>query len=130
MRRELWKPAACGLALLLAAGCARLNVEQSLTVGAHAQKSLIIDASSREQNVQVHVTAATPVGVYCFLEKDQSDAERAVTLHVASPKILASAEKSTAADLEFTVPANNPTVVLVSNADDQSVTAQVKITGR
>ena len=131
MRRLSWT-AAGALLLGLALGCgSRLHDERTVTVEPGGDHFLSIDPPTRDQKVQVKVeTSGGPVNVYCYLEADKKEAERAAALHKASDKILAKAEKTSGADLEFSVPAKSGAVVMLSSAFGKTVSAKVTMDGK
>jgi hypothetical protein len=132
MRPGLCKGAGGALVLLLAAGCgSRLHDERTVSVEPGVEKTLTIDAPSRDQKVSVKVSASGgPVDVYCYLVKDQAEAEKAIRRHKASDKILDKAEKAEQASLEFTVPANSGALILLQSASSKAASAKVTIDGR
>jgi hypothetical protein len=74
----------CLAALMTMAGCQKVAVEKTYTVGPGEVKTLIVDGPSREQEVTVTVTATSPVDVYIAAEKDVNDANDKVSAPKAS----------------------------------------------
>jgi hypothetical protein len=132
MRSAPWRWAGCALALLLAAGCGpRLHDERTIVVDAGVEKTLTLDPPTRDEKVHVQVNAAgTPVNVYCYLQKDQAAAEKAIHLHADSDKFLAKSVKSDTADLEFTIPAKETALIMLSSAARTAASAKVTIDAR
>jgi hypothetical protein len=115
------------LALAMPACRTVLNADKSFDLGPGEKNTLTIDAASKEQRIKVEVTStAAPVNVYVFLEKDQQAAETDIRAKKQSSKVLASQEKTEGVTLEPTIPAGNPTVVLVTSASS-SKTAKVRV---
>jgi hypothetical protein len=131
MRPGLWTVVGSAL-VLLAAGCgSRLHDQRTVSVEPDTEKTLSIDPPSRDQKVRVRVAASGgPVNVYCYLQKDQSEAEKAVRLRHPSDAIRAKEEKTEQADLEFMVPAGSGAVVLLTSASGKTASAKVTIDGR
>lgn len=132
MRLRMEGSIGCGL-LLLAAGCSGsgLHDERTLLIAPGTDKMLSIDKTGRDQQVRVQVSSpGAPLSVYCFLEKDQAEAERAIRGRSATDKVLAKAEKGEQANLQFTVSANESAVVLLMAASANTASAKVTITGR
>jgi hypothetical protein len=112
------------------AGCQRLDYEKTFAMEAGDVQMCPVDAPRSEQKVMVTVTStATPVDVYVVLEKDQEDAVKAIHDYKKPANPLASAAKTTKAELETTVPAKTPYVVILSGAV-KSTEVTLKITGR
>jgi hypothetical protein len=132
MRRLLGHLGVGTLFLVLVAGCGSgLHHETTMSVAPNELKRLLIDPISHEQKVRVQVSApGTPVNVYCYLEKDKSDAERAAETGRPSDKILASAKNQEEAVVVFAVPANATGVVLLTRTSGKTATAKVKIDGQ
>jgi outer membrane lipopolysaccharide assembly protein LptE/RlpB len=131
MRHTKAKAAACTLALMLAGCGSRLHDERNVTVPGGGEVSLKVDAPNRDQKVHVLLSeASAPVNVSCYLKRDEQEAKKAADRHRASDKILAKQEKCQEADLDFTVPAREAAVVLISAASGKSATAKILIEGR
>jgi hypothetical protein len=131
MRTAGCRLAGGALVLLVAAGCgSRLHYEKTVEL-APGTLPLVIDGPSRDQKVVVKASApGTPLTVYCYLKKDENEAERAAFLNKASDKILAKSDKGEEAALECTVPAGQEFVVLLRNHTRNKVSVHVTIEGR
>jgi hypothetical protein len=119
-----------GQTLISLVGCgSRLNDERTLSLGPTEEKTLTIDAASKDQTITIQVNSTgSPVNVYCYLEKDEAEAEKAIQARQASDKILAKQEKTEGASLKATIPAKNKAVVMLTSATAKSATVKVKIT--
>ncbi|HEY8504778.1 MAG TPA: hypothetical protein VIL46_09365 [Gemmataceae bacterium] len=117
-------------ALLLLAGCSpRLNDERTFALEPGEERTLTIDPIDRDQTVKVRVDSpGVPVNVYCFLEKDRGEVEKAVGAPRPSDKVLARKEKAEAAELEVAVPAGERAAILLTPASGKTANVAVKIT--
>lgn len=113
--------------LLLAAGCrSRLISESKLTVEPNGKQHRSIDPISRERTVNIAATAASgQFSIFVFLEKDKSDAEKAIDANKTSPTILAQEPKTAKANLSATIPANERAIVLLKSSEKTEVNVRI-----
>jgi hypothetical protein len=127
-----WQRLFAGLVLvgLVAPGCARFSHEQTVEVGPAVEKTLTIDPPSSNQTLKVEFSSpGSPVNVYCYLQKDEAEAKKAIMARKKLDKVLGSKEKSEQDSFEVTIPAREEAVVLVTAAGKKA-SVQVKLTGR
>jgi hypothetical protein len=119
-----------GLVILPQAGCQKkLNDERTVVVEPGEEKLIIADPASRDQAVNVSWNSSgTPVSVYLYLEKDQKEAAKAITLGNASRSLLGKKEQSESGELEVQVPAGEKITVMLTSRKQAKV--GVKILGK
>jgi hypothetical protein len=114
---------------LALAGCqSRLNDQRTINIDSGKDSFITLDAPRYDQTVSVTVSADVPVDVYLFLEKDQAEVDRDVTLGKQSSKVLAAKEKVQNDSLEGKVPAKQKPVLMIRST--KSGTATLKIVGK
>ena len=116
--------------LVLLIGCkAKLNSETVVQVGVGDLKATIIDPISKSQTINISARSLDgKFNLYCFLEKDQKEVEKAITQGKQSDKILASEPRTSVAQLQATIPANEAAVILLTCTDVAKAEVKLKIT--
>ena len=117
---------------LFAAGCQKLDVEKTYTIGVGDVEVLQIDGPSKQQKVTVTVTTTFPVNVHIVPESEHNAAMSALPLNkkLDPSQVLGSMEKmETGMSVEGTVPAKAGYSVIVSGATKKTEVT-LKITGR
>ena len=116
-------------ALLLLAGCQRLNYEKTHDVPVMEPKTIAFDPPRYEQKVTVQVSSAgAPVSVYLVRESDLEAATKQITADKAPASPLASKENAEEITLEATVPAKTGYALLIRAVKKQAQ-VKVKVTG-
>jgi hypothetical protein len=129
MSTRIARAAVVGLILVIAAGCqSRLNVERPIKLDQGKDHFVNLDAPKYDQTVALTLTSDVPVDVYVFLERDQDEVDRLVTLGKSSEKLLASRTKVQSDSLEAKIPAKERAVVMLRPS--KSGTANLKIVGK
>lgn len=117
-------------ALLLTAGCQRLNFEHAVKLEPGDVRGFPVDAPRGEQKVAVEVRAAdAPVDVYVVLAEDENDPLNRLLSGRAPENVLASKKQVKETTLEATVPAKKKFSVLLANAP-KTTSVALKIAGR
>lgn len=108
---------------------ATLNDETVMPVALGETRSRTIEAISKSQKVNISATSVSgQFDIYVFLEKDQAEVEKEINRGKATAKLLASKLKTTQAELQVTVPANERAVVQLTSADGKKTDVNLKIT--
>jgi hypothetical protein len=113
-------------ALLVLAGCQRVNQQKTVTLGPREVVApFIVDAPSMSQSVTVTVNPnGTPIDAYIVLEKDQAAATKALESGQAPSSSLAGKQKLTGdTTLTATVPARSAYAVLLGNSSKEATVA-------
>jgi hypothetical protein len=99
-------------ALLCLAGCQdRFVDERTITFEKNADlRTLIVPASTAERTLHV--------SVHVFLEENQEEAERMITLQKRSDLVLAEAEDTTKVNLKAKLPPNKTACVMIHAGND------------
>jgi hypothetical protein len=88
-----------------------------------------VDPISKEQTIKVAATATSgQFNLFVYLEKDKTDAEKAIDANKTSPKILAREEKKEKAEVTATIPANERAVVCIMSGDGKKADVKLRIT--
>jgi len=117
-------------ALLLLAGCQRLDLEKTLHVPVGEVHKLFIDPPRSDQKVTAQITSpGAPVSAYLVLESESDAAQKKMMDHEAPAKPLAGKDKAEDITLETTVPAKKGFVLLL-RSDTNDADVKVKVTGR
>jgi hypothetical protein len=122
---------ALAAALLLAAGCQRLNDERSVHVMAGNIHEIGYSAPRYQQKLTVNVSSpGAPVTVYLVREGDESTAAQN-KMNAGKEPVAPFAGKEKAEDitLEATIPAGTAYVLLI-RSDKKNADVKVKVTGR
>lgn len=103
------------LSLLVLVGCqTRFSDVRMITFEAPGEIStLIVDAAPRERQLSVEASANYPIGVYVYLEENQDEAERFITLGKESELLIGKAKGATEVDLTATIPTDKTAIVMV-----------------
>jgi hypothetical protein len=112
MRRSF--PLLAGV-LLLSAGCGKIDYEQTVAIPKDEQLVQVeFKAPSADKKVKVAARSeGGPVSVYLTLFDDLGEVTEAVRQKAKPRKAIATAEKTSEATIEGTIPAGKPFVVLV-----------------
>jgi hypothetical protein len=124
--------AALSLALLVVAGCQRLNLEKTVEVTPTEVKIITIDGPTKEQKVNVDFTTTdAEVNVYVCLDEDKKAVEEHVVNNrtIDENKLLAKSLLKKSGTLEVTIPARKDFVVLVGSTGKKSKVT-VKVVGK
>lgn len=120
------------LALLLLAlvvvGCrARLDDTRTFTLPVGEIDTFYIDAIDAPRTLRVNAQSTDgTIDVYLYLESNQEEVERMITLGKDSELVLASSGASNDVALQATIPPKETAVVMVRSASQQP--AEVKLT--
>jgi hypothetical protein len=118
------------LALLLAAGCQRLNDERTVTVEGTGWNTLDSDPPRYEQKVTVTVSSPeAPLDVYLVKAADKEAMQEALDKDKDKPVALAKQEKAKETTLEATVPAKTGFTIFLVGTTGKTVQAKVKVVG-
>ena len=116
--------------LVLLTGCkAKLNSETVVHVNVGDLKTTIIDPIAKSQTINISARSLDgKFNLYCFLEKDQKEVEKGITQNKISDKVLAHEVKTSVAQIQATIPANEAAVILLTCTDVRSAEVKLKIT--
>lgn len=125
MRSAKWICVAVALCL---AGCqTRFQDDRTIEFVANGDiRTLIVDAQPDERTLSVAAKSNKSIDVYIYLEENQEEAERMITLQKPSPLVLAQAENATAIDLTAKLPANKSACVMF-HADGPETTVDLSM---
>ena len=120
---------AMALALLILAGCQRLNYEHTFDLdGGIAYHRARFDAPRGDQKVTVTATSTKePVTVFLVLADDEKEGERAADRRIKPEKALGGQENAKEISFEATIPAKKEFVVFLCTANGAGRITDVKL---
>jgi len=127
--RPWWSGAAVLLALC---GCGSGDlVLQDLAVNVPLNGTRVAFDNKDKLKVKILASAGEPINLYLFKEADEAVVAPEVRQGIVTARVLSHQEKSTAIELEPTLPAKSRVVVLILRADlSKPTNAQLKITAK
>jgi hypothetical protein len=117
-------------AVLLTAGCQKLNFEKTQALGPGDVRSFEIDAPKRDQTVSIEVSSSAAPITVCVATEDRSSAVEQALVSGKKPEgTLAHKEKVQNETIEVTAPAKKKFVVFLAEASKETQVS-VKIKGK
>lgn len=116
------------MAVICLAGCqTRFQDERTIDFEVKGDiRTLIVDPQAGERTLTVSAKANKAIDVYIYLEENQEEAERMITLKKPSDVVLATAENTTDVNLTAKLPSNKSACVMF-HAPDEGITVDVKM---
>ncbi|WP_442481523.1 hypothetical protein [Aeoliella sp. SH292] len=115
-------------ATLCLAGCQTRFLDQQTIDFAEAGEisTFVVPPTTGERTLQVSAKSNNAIDVYVYLEENQEEAERMITLEKPSDLVLAMAENTTAADLTAKIVPNKSACVMIK-ADSGGTKVELKM---
>lgn len=118
------------LLLCTMTGCGpSLHQHHTVTLEVGEISVFVLDAVGVEQTIRVTAKSpSAPVSVYVYLNENDAEVERKITLGKPSDLILSSAEKSEEIAIEAKIPANQEAAVRIMSASRETANVDLTIT--
>ena len=111
-------------------GCGpSLHQHHTVTLEVGEISVFVLDAAGVEQTVRVTAKSpGAPVSVYVYLNENDAEVERKITLGKPSDLILSSAEESEEIAIDAKIPANKETAVRIVSRSREAANVDLTIT--